>query len=208
MGVSVCEGLGKFQVIKECQNGHIAEHFSQRFHFCIPCTKQKSTEYFNNRKEKLAANPERLLKYRKSRTDKYAADYETRLKTAESCKEYRIKNEKKLKLNRQEKIAKNPEKYRAINKRSYAKNREKGKAYFRMRLYGVTDDQFKNMLAQQNNACAICFERKELVVDHNHTTGNVRGLLCKNCNLGIGHFSESQEALTSAINYLRAKNVN
>ena len=188
----ICEGLGKFDVIQQCQNGHLAKHYSPRFRFCIPCTNQKAEEYHIARK--------------KLRREIYAGDRELRLQIAENSKEYRIKNQAKLKQKRLEKRAKSPEKHKLANKLSYVKNREKGKAYFRMRLYGVTDDQFKKMLTEQNNACAICFEKKELVVDHNHTTGVVRGLLCKGCNLGIGHFSESAEALNSAISYLKVKN--
>jgi hypothetical protein len=70
------------------------------------------------------------------------------------------------------------------------------------------------MQKKQGGVCAIC-EKKEtrkykgkiirLSIDHNHKTGEIRGLLCHGCNVGIGHFSDSIEFLLKAINYLRAK---
>ena len=69
------------------------------------------------------------------------------------------------------------------------------------------------MLQDQDGKCAIC-KRKELArayvtkkvralaVDHCHITGNVRGLLCRACNLGIGHFEDNLEFLKEAVKYL------
>jgi hypothetical protein len=55
----------------------------------------------------------------------------------------------------------------------------------------------------QEGECAICGEKSDkLFVDHNHKTGLVRGLLCHQCNCGIGFFRESVPAILSAIDYL------
>lgn len=71
--------------------------------------------------------------------------------------------------------------------------------------YGITETDFQNMLSKQNNRCLICdnnFE-KTANIDHCHDTGEVRGLLCWNCNIGLGYFKDSIENLSSAIEYLK-----
>ncbi len=70
----------------------------------------------------------------------------------------------------------------------------------------VTTVEYKRMLAAQNGCCAICGERycrKRFAIDHDHTTGRIRGLLCPACNLGLGHFGDDPELLVSAATYLR-----
>lgn len=75
----------------------------------------------------------------------------------------------------------------------------------RFREYGLTEEQYNNMVLSQNNLCAICnntSKNKALAIDHNHKTGEVRGLLCQNCNLAIGLFKENIIILNKAIEYL------
>jgi hypothetical protein len=96
----------------------------------------------------------------------------------------------------------------ARNRVYHNKNREKITKQMlvshRRRLYGITEEEYNNMILSQNNLCAICNRpsNKTLHVDHNHTTGKIRGLLCSNCNTGIGFFNEDIFALTKAIEYL------
>lgn len=62
------------------------------------------------------------------------------------------------------------------------------------------------MLASQDGACAICATRpttNRLVVDHDHETDVIRGLLCNACNVGIGYLGDDPERLRRAISYLR-----
>lgn len=66
---------------------------------------------------------------------------------------------------------------------------------------------YERLLQQQNNACAICGIdaselNKELSVDHNHETLQVRGLLCTYCNVGLGYFKDDTTLLSMAIEYL------
>ncbi len=73
--------------------------------------------------------------------------------------------------------------------------------------YNMTLADFDRMLESQGGACAICgttesIGRGRLHVDHNHNTGKVRGLLCSNCNCGIGYLKESVGMLSKAIQYL------
>ncbi len=92
-----------------------------------------------------------------------------------------------------------------------SKNLERVKNQELIRTYGITIDQYHEMLAQQNGACAICekkfanTKRKDLYVDHCHATLRVRGLLCQKCNQGLGLFEDSLDSLKRAISYLERK---
>lgn len=76
------------------------------------------------------------------------------------------------------------------------------------RNYGITADQYWAMLEAQDGVCLICggtndgARGEKLYVDHCHDTGKVRGLLCRGCNHGLGHFRDSVDFLMSACAYL------
>jgi len=74
------------------------------------------------------------------------------------------------------------------------------------RLYGISYKEYLVMLDAQGGRCAICATensgKRAFAVDHCHDTGAVRGLLCGNCNAGIGNLKDSKELLQRAIEYL------
>lgn len=77
-----------------------------------------------------------------------------------------------------------------------------------LKLYNLTPEGYDELLASQQGTCAICGEpgqvwaERNLHVDHDHDTHEVRGLLCGRCNVGLGFFGESIRTLTKAIAYL------
>lgn len=76
-----------------------------------------------------------------------------------------------------------------------------------LRKYGLTPEKYDTMLAAQSGSCAICRRPDNepfsmFAVDHDHGTGRVRGLLCTNCNVLIGHARDEPEILRSAAEYL------
>lgn len=74
----------------------------------------------------------------------------------------------------------------------------------RKRKYGLEPAQFDAMVEAVDGKCQICGVAPEaLCVDHSHTTGIVRGLLCKRCNYGLGMFRDKQELLLAAAAYLK-----
>ena len=105
-------------------------------------------------------------------------------------------------------------------KSKYLRHKEEGKAkYYQYkadlkRLYGLSIEEYETMVQQQEGCCAICKKssllfsgrKKRLCVDHCHTTGKVRGLLCEPCNTMLGMARDNQSVLSSAINYLRDHN--
>ncbi len=83
---------------------------------------------------------------------------------------------------------------------------DRGKASIRrtnlLVRYGITEERYDELYAQQEGRCAICGVGGALSVDHNHETGVVRGLLCHACNTGLGGLKDSPELLLRAVEYL------
>jgi len=124
----------------------------------------------------------------------------------------------------------NKDKRNLYSKNYYKSNREsvlkKQKIYYELnkteiinknrnrylkRKFGITIDDYNEMLTLQLSGCSICGKSindngNKLDIDHDHKTGKVRGLLCKNCNKGIGLFYENINILEGAINYIKKYN--
>lgn len=163
--------------------------------------------------EKKEAQLERHREYYRENKDKWTA--------RQSTPEWHEKNRAKAKKNRE---GRTPEQqaayldyqrnYRATNREALRqKNRERAKQYtaeekldWALRQYGLTAETFKRMTEEQGGRCAICRrqpdEQKRLVVDHCHTTGRVRGLLCGQCNCMLGNAKDNTDTLKQAIHYL------
>lgn len=97
----------------------------------------------------------------------------------------------------------------AQNQREYAAGRKAERQESRLKSrFGLSLQQYRNLLQGQNGGCAICHSTefgsrtKTLAVDHNHSNGKIRGLLCDKCNRGLGMFNDSPELLKVAANYL------
>lgn len=99
-------------------------------------------------------------------------------------------------------------KYRAKNLPSERLSKKRAQLKFK---YNLSYDDYQQMIENQNNLCAICklgavsssYNNQVLVVDHDHTTDKVRGLLCHKCNQALGLFMDSTENLENAILYLK-----
>ena len=83
----------------------------------------------------------------------------------------------------------------------------------RQRETGHTPEYFKDQLIRQNHLCAICEiqlennkDKRFIHADHNHTTKKPRGILCRDCNIGIGMFRDKVDVIKKAIKYLEAWN--
>ena len=104
------------------------------------------------------------------------------------------------------------ERKNAYNRAYYARighvaKRQYHRDYHLKRTYDLSTKEYDKMYQEQNGRCAICDAPHDvLCVDHNHTTSEVRGLLCKNCNSGIGKLSDSPALLHRAISYLNYYN--
>ena len=105
------------------------------------------------------------------------------------------------------------------SKSGYSKNREQYREHQLKYKFGITIADYNLMLNRQGGTCAICNEKNftrekgthnnkavamSLAVDHNHKTGQVRGLLCNGCNTSLGKFKDDPILLEKAIQYLKA----
>lgn len=68
--------------------------------------------------------------------------------------------------------------------------------------YSMNPAELENFKAAHNHSCAVCQSKKKLVIDHDHETGVVRGLLCNSCNVAIGLLGDSLSSLKRAVLYL------
>jgi hypothetical protein len=74
-----------------------------------------------------------------------------------------------------------------------------------LRKYGLSLQDYEDILARQNNACGICRRKprkRRLCVDHDHRTRKIRGLLCRKCNMGLGCYGDNPKFLRMAADYL------
>ena len=122
---------------------------------------------------------------------------------------YRAEHPEEARARHKKYHAEHHEEHCAYNKKHYAEHREEARAIALMRNYGITIEEYDNMFAAQNGICAICGKPqngKRLFVDHNHETDKVRGLLCQNCNIALGHMGDDAQLLIKAIDYLMKDN--
>jgi hypothetical protein len=94
-------------------------------------------------------------------------------------------------------------------KSKYKPNPEKSRQYYLKHEFGITVEEYNNLFESQNGCCAICNDpptgNRNLAVDHCHSNGNIRGLLCFRCNATLGKFNDDIELFQKAINYLSVK---
>ena len=69
--------------------------------------------------------------------------------------------------------------------------------------YRLTESDYKELLAKQDNGCAICGSDETLCVDHCHETNEIRGILCRRCNVSIARLGDTSHLVKKAYEYLR-----
>lgn len=156
-----------------------------------------SSEYYRKNKEKIKAS--RKAYYERNK-DKLLSD----------CKEYREQNReiirKRSKDHSKRYYQKNKDAILERQRASYAADPDYDRRRTLKRKYGITLEQYKEALIQQEGVCKICegesTGRGIFHVDHCHKTGKVRGLLCSKCNTGIGMLGDNPKLLMKAILYL------
>jgi len=171
--------------------------------FADPAFAEKKYSKYNGRyKQRNAAlyqkykdNPD-FQEKRKQNREKYRKSLQGKEKEAQ----YRIAY-----FSKPEVIEKTKLTQKAYRQKPEVKERLKAnlKEYRLKTLYNLTLEDLQKMKEEQHYKCLICGIITELVVDHCHTNGHVRGLLCSSCNGGIGFLKDDIGILESAINYLK-----
>lgn len=179
-------------------------------------------EYEEHRRARFNSDPEYAARLREQwqrngRTPEENAVYMREYYAANKHKwaAGRVRNREAINTRKREQYASDPavrEYYKSLA-RTWARNNPKGKKSQRIRQYGLTLEQFHALLKSQDGKCAICgfsdLSKPKLfpVIDHCHDTGRIRGILCSNCNFGIGKFRNDPRLLSAAVAYLAAGEV-
>lgn len=140
--------------------------------------------------------PEHINKHKLS--DGSIAEYKVRRKKCHNCLT-------KQTLAARNKRFKTPEELRLYRLKVTRKSNLK-------RLYGLTEEDFESMLEAQNHKCKICnnniyrnakSRKQKTCIDHCHTSGKVRGILCHRCNVSIGLMDDDPDRIEAMLNYLK-----
>lgn len=163
-----------------CKNGHeMTEdntHLYNGYSICKACHR-------NNRRKWQKKN----LKSVKEQTKKWREDNPERVKA--NSRSYYQANKSKIKQQAKEWRKRNPNKARDIQ----------------LKKYGITWEDYYLIFTEQEGLCAICgyfSDKKTLHVDHDHSTGKVRGLLCRKCNVALGMLQDDPNILKRAAAYV------
>jgi hypothetical protein len=142
-------------------------------------------------------NPGKVIAYRRKhreynneRAKKWATDNPDKAK------------EKNRKYNAR-RYEEDPEKCRRRSRDYYHNNKLKVKDKRLRTEYGISLEEYKDMVGTLCPICGRSFGEHTPHIDHDHKTGKVRGVLCSKCNLGLGHFNDNIDILLNAIEYLR-----
>lgn len=84
-----------------------------------------------------------------------------------------------------------------------SKNIDRKRSWRLTHYYGITKDEQQELFDRAGHKCELCESTTRLGIDHNHTTGKVRGLLCQTCNSLLGYAKDDIELLQRAIDYLK-----
>jgi len=169
--------------------------------------KLRSKAYYEKNKEALAEKKKAYREENKEYLEEKRKRYreENKEKISNRRKEYREKNKEKIREN-------HSKWYNSIGKdyKSDPKNVMNSRASVIKKKYGISIDELSDMLDKQKGCCKICGEtlirpdsQNSYHIDHNHDTGDVRGLLCSNCNMAIGLMYDNPEIVMSVYNYLK-----
>lgn len=164
---------------------------------CTKCKQTKEEKDFYKRKDGSTASHCKLCFKLKMRENRKNWTPEQKLKD-------------KIRLNKY--IKENKEHVKNKHKEYWDRNKDKSKNNALYRKYGISLSDYQKMFAEQLGVCAICYQaevatinniRKTLSVDHNHTTGKIRGLLCYRCNSALGLLKEDEKLIMSTLFYIK-----
>lgn len=154
---------------------------------CYRCGETKPVSEYQPTVVKAGCGACRACKY----LDKRAYEKSNKEKVAAAAQRYRKRRPEQTLASRRAHYQSNPDMYRS----------------YRLGRYGITAADYDSILAAQGGRCACCGAAanrsgKRLFVDHDHATGSVRGVICLNCNRGIGSLGDTIEGVRRALNYL------
>jgi hypothetical protein len=176
---------------------------------CLDCARA----YRRANKEKLNAQSAEWYRNNKERRLKLSkAWYEANKdKKKKSCRAWQAANSSRYKALVAEWDKQNPKRRKEISLKWRKENPEAWRALSLRKKYGLTVEQFDDMVKAQGGLCAICLkpetrttkgQNRYLSVDHDHNTNKIRGLLCHRCNASLGLMREDLDSLRRMIDYI------
>lgn len=153
--------------------------------------------YKERRRQISATKPKRRVDHPERPCERCGTAFKPRTKAVRFCKEPKcvaVRTAEKSKRHHQRRI----EVPEGVDPDEYKRD------WHLKKKYGITLVEWREILASQGGRCAICGGSDDLVVDHCHANGHVRGALCRRCNAGIGYFLEDVERLRSAVEYIQS----
>jgi arginine utilization protein RocB len=164
---------GIMKQCKKCKEQKEEQEFYSGFSTCKTCIKEKQNKYYQDNKEKRKTTKNNIIKMILRALQ--IGISEIRKKVRKTYSEF---------------VKRHPE----YHKKWHIKN-----------TYDLEFDEYLKLKQKQDNKCAICESEltQKCCIDHDHTTGKIRGILCYNCNTGLGQFKDSEEIMLKAVAYLK-----
>jgi hypothetical protein len=168
---------------------------------CVDCGKQYETSAPNSKRCKPC-----LPAYQRAQNKRYAESHADEIRERHREKRRR-RPEHYREIARQQRLS-NPERQKEYQRRYNEKHRTMLSLRRRSKQFGMTIDMIHVMMESQGNQCAICLDpltiEGQYDIDHCHTTGTIRGILCMRCNRGIGMLRDNYTLCEAAAAYLRS----
>lgn len=172
---------------------------------CKPCAVASARKWATEHPDRHLDNMHRYMRTEKYMETRRALRARKKEELRQQRRDWYARNSKMVRARTRARRASDPEFRERENMRARQwrdANRHKRFQWQLKSVYGLTWDQYQEMIVSQLGRCAICQEQCDLVVDHDHTTGAVRGLLCARCNNGLGHFRDNPRFIINAVGYL------
>lgn len=166
---------------------------------CKKCGKEQTLAHFYRNRAKRDGYDEYCKQCRRTyQNHRNKTDLRTRIKKRSYARWYYQTHQAKMRL--QMKTWHTTHSTDAVQ---IEKRRTRQKAYNLRKRYQLDATTYEQLRIQQKDSCAICGDyRRKLVIDHDHKTHQVRGLLCSRCNMALGQFGDEISLLRAAIRYL------
>lgn len=183
------KGVSRYFTGKPCVHGHVSERSTVNGR-CVECHRESQRKQ-NAKYDRFAPRTKETTRGPTGRTAKTFDEISAKVAR------YNSNNPEIIKASRRKHYEKNKEE---VNKRSKNRRHKKEK--------GITLEEYNRIMSLHNGVCDICGTtepgglHKKFNLDHCHSTGMLRGVLCMRCNTGIGKFSDRIDLLEAAIRYL------
>lgn len=184
---------------------------------CIKCNQEQPFDYFVNDKNRQDGKFPYCKTCTSTNPDRFIEKYADKLEGVKKCPDcgkkypysefYNNKNDSRGMSSQCKKCMMKRRKVWEVENPDMHFDKRRG--YGLRKNYGITINDYNDMFEKQNGLCAVCgsdsngtTRSKHLFVDHDHTTGKIRGLLCNKCNQALGLLNDNTSVLERAINYL------